>query len=73
MLDSKIVEKLRIRYEEVHPLLFHRSLDRAKSNGELFDILDTLPKEYPIYWCEESNCWKSTSDLYLSEEFFGPS
>ena len=67
MLDANIIEKLRERYPDLHPLLFYRSLERAKSNSDLFDILDTIPKKYPIVWCESTNRWIVESDLYLSD------
>lgn len=70
MLDQKIVEKLQERYLGLHPLLFHRSCERAKSNGDLFDILETVPKSFPIVWSESDHCWKKTKDIYLSEDFF---
>lgn len=71
MLDPTIIEKLRIRYSELHPLLFYRSVERAKSNGDLFDILDTIPEKHPLIWCEDTYRWKTAKDLYLSEEFLG--
>jgi len=71
MLDPTIIEKLRERYPDLHPLLFHRSVERAKSNGDLFDILDTMPKKYPLIWCEDTYRWVTVKELYLSEEFFG--
>ena len=71
MLDSIIVDKLKERYPDIHPLIFHRSYERAKSNGDLFDILDTIPTKFPIIWCENENRWVYTQDLYLSEGFFG--
>jgi hypothetical protein len=71
MLDPKIVEKLRERHSDIHPLLFHRSVERAKSNGDLFDILDTVPKKYPVVWCETTNRWVTVADLYLTEDFLG--
>lgn len=71
MLDQIIIEKLRERYSGIHPLLFHRSLEKARTNGELFDILDTVPNEYPLIWSEKDYRWIISHDLFLSEEFFG--
>jgi len=56
------------RYPEIHPLLFHRSVERSKSNGELFDILDTMPKTVPLAWDAKERCWVET-DLLQSERF----
>lgn len=71
MLDPIIIDKLKERYADIHPLIFHRSYERAKSNGDLFDILDTVPNKFPIVWCETTNRWTTTKDLYLSDSFFG--
>jgi hypothetical protein len=69
MIDSNVVEKLKERYGNIHPLLFHRSVERAKSNGELFDILESIPEKYPISWCAENRCWATQGDLFISEDF----
>jgi|LauGreDrversion4_2_1035121.scaffolds.fasta_scaffold1770569_1 hypothetical protein len=69
MLDDKIVQKLKERYSFLHPLILHRSFERAKSNSELFDILDTVPKQYPVVWCEKENRWLTVENLYLNQEF----
>jgi len=68
MLDQNIVKKLKEKYSYLHPLLFHRSVERAKSNGDLFDILDTVPKKYPLAWSDRENRWITVSDLYLKKE-----
>jgi hypothetical protein len=69
--DENAIEKLRERYPNLHPLIFHRSIERAKSMVELFDILETVPKNFPIVWCEKNNRWKEEKDLFLiDEEFF---
>lgn len=69
MLDEKIVRKLKERYCDLHPLLFHRSFERAKSDVELFDILDSIPKNCPVSWCEKENRWIKTEDFYQHVEF----
>jgi hypothetical protein len=69
MLDPKVVEKLKEKYPNLHPLLFHRSVERAKSNGDLFDILDTVPEKYPVRWCERECRWIEVNDLYLLDDF----
>jgi hypothetical protein len=69
MLDPQVVAKLKVRYSHLHPLLFHRSVERAKSNGDLFDILDTAPKTFPIKWCDRESRWVEVDDLYIVSEF----
>jgi hypothetical protein len=70
-LDPIIVEKLRERYSHYHPMIFHRSVERAQTTTELFDILDSLPNVFPLVWCEKKSRWITAPDLYLSQEFFG--
>jgi hypothetical protein len=68
MLDEKIVEGLKAKYK-LHPLLFRRSLERAKTHGELFDIVDAVPEKYPMAWCEKRNRWSVVENLYYNKEF----
>lgn len=60
---DRIQESLNKKYSNIHPLLFKRSLERSKSNGELFDFLYLIPKEYPIVWSEKDRCWVNTLNL----------
>jgi hypothetical protein len=69
MLDEKIVAKLKEKYSNLHPLLFQRSVERAKSNGDLFDIVDTVLDKYPLSWNEKENRWSSLDDPYLVQQF----
>ena len=74
MVTDLIIQKFRERYPNVHPLMFHRSIERARSDGDLFDILDSIPnepKEYPLVWDEKLYRWVVTNDIYQSEEFLG--
>jgi hypothetical protein len=68
MLDQNVVFKLKEKYSYLHLLLFARSVERARSNGDLFDIVDTVPKNFPIVWNEKEYRWQSVSDLYLIKE-----
>lgn len=69
MIDSKIVDALRKRYNKIHPLIFQRSLERSKTGGELFDILDTFPDQYPVVWDGKEKRWVVTNDLFQSKSF----
>lgn len=60
MLNQEIVEKLRERHKDIHPLIFHRSLEHASTEVELFDILETFPNKYPVTWSEKNFCWVET-------------
>lgn len=60
---DEVQTKLKERYYHIHPLIFQRSLERANTNVELFDILEELPQEFPIVWDESIRRWKHTDDL----------
>lgn len=67
-MEVEFIEKMRQRYK-LHPLIFHRSLEHARSEIDLFDILDSFPKEYPIIWSEVEHCWIHNKDLTLRKMF----
>lgn len=67
--NEKVIEGLMDRYSQMHPLIFHRSLERATGPGDLFDILEGFPDKYPLIWDEADHCWKHTKDLAQKEKF----
>ena len=69
MFDKKIIDGLKVKYSNLHPLLFHRSVERARTNGDLFDIVDTVPHKYPIMWNEKENRWSTVADPYFVQQF----
>jgi hypothetical protein len=69
MVTESIVEGLKRRYDKVHPLIFLRSVEKARNDVDLFDILETLPADYPIVWNQEEHCWVHTADLLLAAKF----
>tara|TARA_Y100000034_G_scaffold71132_1_gene85786 strand:+ start:272 stop:487 length:216 start_codon:yes stop_codon:yes gene_type:complete len=62
-----VQKALRERYPNLHPLIFQRSLEKAESNGELFDILETIPEGRPIVWDDKKRAWVVTDDLLQSQ------
>lgn len=66
--DDPAVEGLRRHFGDVHPLLFLRSVERAKSPGHLFDLLSGLP-DPPIVWDGDQKSWATTDDMLLSRNF----
>lgn len=64
MKKKDISDKFKERYKDIHPLIFARSIERAKTLGDLFDILETVPKNYPLIWNEEAHRWIFTEDLF---------
>jgi hypothetical protein len=69
MIDEEVVSKLRDRYANLHPLVFSRSVERARSAGELFDILESIPDDLPIMWSDEDYRWIRTDDVTQSGKF----
>ena len=64
---DEVQEALKKRYSHLHPLIFQRSLEKSKTNGELFDLLDTFPEEYPIVWNNEKKVWSTSDDLLQNQ------
>jgi hypothetical protein len=69
MFDEGFLQKLRERYSQIHPLIFHRSVERAISKTDLFDILDSFPTEYPVVWDDSERKWTVTKDLLQISKF----
>ena len=67
MLHEEDVDKLKDKFI-VHPLIFQRSVEHAKNMGELFDILDFMPKEQPIIWDDKEHRWAIVPDLWLTNK-----
>ena len=70
---NNVQKALRERYEHVHPLLFLRCLEKAKTDGELFDLLDGMPDGFPLIWDQENRRWLATDDLLQSKGHVGES
>jgi hypothetical protein len=60
---DQVKESLKKRYANIHPLMFQRSLEKSKSNVDLFDILEGIKEEYPLIWDEKTHAWKQTDNL----------
>jgi hypothetical protein len=69
--NRQAVEALRKRHHQLHPLIFHRSLERASGMGELFDVLEAAPADLPITWDDKARCWRTTQDLFRTEALVG--
>jgi hypothetical protein len=62
MMRHEVVRKLRERYAAIHPTIFLSSLAKATSLADLFDMLDTVPSDFPIRWNATDRRW-ATNDL----------
>ena len=65
---NEVQQALRNRYPKVHSLIWHRSVEYAKTNGELFDIMESMPTTMPIVWDSEQRTW--VVGKLLQEEVF---
>lgn len=61
MIENEIVLALKNRYNYLSPLLLARSIERANNETELFDILDSIPKDKPVAWCFSTKRWVPAS------------
>ncbi len=62
-MADDLIQGFRKRYADVHPLLFARSVERSRSPGELFEILESIPERMPVVWNDASRRWLTTDDL----------
>jgi hypothetical protein len=58
-----LIKKLRERYSDVPLLVFARSIERSRSAGDLFDILETIPGRCPLVWDENQRRWVVVNDI----------
>ncbi len=62
-ITDEFAEALSKRYPKIHPLMFKRSLEKARSHGELFDILESIPDGFPVVWDDHLRRWALSDDL----------
>lgn len=67
-VDDKLSESLKKRYSHLHPLLVQRSLERAVSMVDLFEILEGVPKKPPFSWDDEKHAWVKESDICAKKQ-----
>ena len=58
-INDDLLKGFQQRYSFMHPLIFKRSVEKAKTPGDLFDILENIPQVFPIVWNEDEHCWKT--------------
>ena len=67
--SSKVVLALKKRYANLPPLLLSRSIERARDEVELFDILDTVPQEFPLMWLNDQRRWVACEVLSMPDKW----
>jgi len=66
-VGDKELSNFRSKYSHVHPLVFHRSLEKATSALDFFEILESLPSGYPFSWNDETRSWVVDYDVMGAE------
>jgi hypothetical protein len=66
--DERLSQSINKRYSHLHPLVVQRSVERASSVGELFEILEGVPKKPPFAWDDEKRAWTKESDLSAKKQ-----
>ena len=63
LTDEDCIDNFKKRYSHLHPLIFHRSIERAKNLMDLFEILEGVPSKCPIVWDESNRSWVKEPDI----------
>jgi hypothetical protein len=61
--EDPALENFRSKYAHVHPLVFHRSVEKASSFINLFEILESVPNGHPFSWDESRRAWARDEDV----------
>lgn len=69
---DKITAALKERYKHIHPLLFSRCVEKSITNVELFDLLEGMPKKFPIVWDGENSNWSISTDILQTPDLKKP-
>lgn len=56
-MPADLVMKMRERYRDLPLMVFLRSVERASDATDLFEILEDVPKEFPLAWDFEKRRW----------------
>jgi len=69
MISPEIINSIKEQFPDIHPLLFHRTVERAENAAHLYTLLLEVPTEFPIIWNEERYVWEHDPDIFLSSRF----
>lgn len=62
-IEDSALENFRSKYAHIHPLVFQRSLEKASSSLQLFEILEGVPSDVPYSWDESKTAWSRDEDV----------
>jgi hypothetical protein len=66
-MDDNFINSIRQKYKKIHPLIFHRSLEKSERGSDLFEILQTMPRS-PFYWDDSNKKWCRCLDFICKEK-----
>jgi hypothetical protein len=66
--EDPCIEAFRKRYHHLHPLVFCRSLEKAKNAMDLFEILESVPRKLPFSWDEKKRVWTKDQDILAQKK-----
>lgn len=69
MINEQTISGFLNRYKNIHPLIIYRTADKVNTAGEMFDILEEFPKEYPVSWDSNQKRWTIADDVTLEDTF----
>lgn len=61
--EDPILLNFKTKYFSIHPLVFHRSVERAINYMDLFEILCTIPSVHPYSWSDSERMWVNDDDF----------
>jgi hypothetical protein len=65
--EDPCVGALKTRYPHLNPLVFHRSLEKARNPFDFFEILESIP-EVPFSWDEGDRRWVKEQDMIAQKK-----
>lgn len=67
VFEEDFINSLKSRYIDLNPLIFQRSIEKAKNKVELFEILEDIP-EPPFSWNKKKRKWVKEKDIFQSKK-----
>lgn len=61
--EDPVIANFQATYPEMHPLVMHRSLEKASSMVNLFEILAAVPNEGAFSWDDAKRSWVRDGDV----------
>jgi len=67
-LEDSCVDAFRKRYQHLNALVFYRSLEKARDQMDLFEILESVPDSLPFSWDENEHAWIKDDDIMAQKK-----